>query len=83
MTEKTKSEAVAKAFDAFCKEHDLETYVAVFELEDGYRTVIHAGYEEVFSMIHGLHVTLHRGMKEQERQFMEAMLAAAPIGGEA
>jgi len=83
MTNQTKSEAVAEAFNVFCKEHGIDTYLAVFEFDDGYRTIMHADYQEVFAMIHGLHITLHRGMKEQERAFMDAMLAVSPIAGEA
>ena len=83
MTNKTKSETVAAAFNAFCKEHGVETYLTVFEFEDGYRISMHMDYQEVLTMIHSLHVTLHREIKEQEQMFMAAMLAAAPIGGEA
>ena len=30
MTDKTKSETVAAAFNAFCKEHNIDTYIAAF-----------------------------------------------------
>ena len=83
MTNKTKSELVAEAFTAFCKEHGVDTYLAAFEFDDGYRTVLHADYQEVFNMIHGVHITLNRGLEAQRDELMLAMLAASPVVGEA
>jgi hypothetical protein len=80
---KTKSEIVAEAFTAFCEKHGLETYIAAFQFDDGYRTIIHADYQEVFSMVHGVHVTLNRGMQEMQEDYLNALLEVSPIAGEA
>lgn len=76
------SDEIAQAFQEFCKTHGVTSYLLAFTgNEESFRVVSCAHPTEMLEMIHGMHVTLYKGMLEETMK--DAALFMSPVMGEA
>mgnify|MGYP001593594252 CR=1 FL=1 len=76
------SDEIALAFQAFCKTHGVTSYLLAFTgNEESFRVVSMAHPADMLAMIHGMHVTLYKGLLEEEME--DVALFMSPAMGEA